>query len=139
MVETSHTSGFWPSLYEPFRGLGNRLADWIAPASEATENGEAYEITVELPGVKEDDIDITLNDNVLSVKGEKKSEREEKKGNVYFCERQYGSFQRSFRLPPDAAGAKIEADFGDGVLTLKIPRKTPDEKGVKKIAVKKTA
>ena len=139
MVETTQTSAFWPSLYEPFRGLGTRIADWFAPASEAAEDQDVYEIAVELPGVKEDDIDITLNGTLLSVTGEKRSERSEKSGNIYFCERQYGAFRRSFRLPPDAAGDRVQAAVADGVLPIKIPRTTPEEQGVKKIAITRSA
>ncbi len=102
MVEKSHTSGLWPQLYEPFRNFGQRLADWIAPASEASVNGDSYCIAIEVPGVAEDDIEISVSDGVVTVKGEKKSSREEKGETWYFSEREFGAFSRSFRLPPDA-------------------------------------
>lgn len=135
MVESSHAAGFWPSLYEPFRNIGNRVADFFAPASEAGSTQDGYRIDLELPGVNKDDIEISQHDQVLTVKGEKRSVHEETKGSVYFCERQYGSFQRTFRLPPDADATKVNAEFLDGVLTLSIPRKAPEGPSVRRIEI----
>jgi HSP20 family protein len=129
MVEKSHTSGFWPSLYEPLRNAGSRLADWIAPASEASAVDNAYKIAVELPGVREEDIEVTVHDGVVVLKGEKRIAREEKGEAWFFSERQYGAFSRSFRLPPDADGDAIGAELHDGVLSLTIPKKTPKPSG----------
>lgn len=123
MVEKSSTGGFWPSLYEPFRTMGTRLADWLSPAAEASQNGEAYRIAVELPGVAEEDIHVTVEDGVLQIRGEKKSEREEKGDSWYFSERQFGSFSRSFRLPSDADADGVKAEIKDGVLTVTVPKK----------------
>lgn len=125
MVEKSHTSGFWPSLYDPFRNLGSRVAEWLAPASEASVNDAAYKIAVELPGVAEDDIHLTVEDGLVTVTGEKKSEREEKGESWYFSERQFGSFSRSFRLPPDAEEGAVKASLKDGVLTVTVPKRRP--------------
>lgn len=135
MVESSHAAGFWPSLYEPFRTIGHRIADFFAPASEAGSNEDGYRIALELPGVKKEDIDISHHDQVLTVKGEKRSEHEETTGSVYFCERQYGRFQRTFRLPADADDTQIGATYDDGVLTLVIPRKAPEEPAARRIAI----
>lgn len=123
MVEKSHTSGFWPNLYEPLRGIGERLSDWIAPAAEASGVEKAYRIAVELPGVAEADIRLSVEDGVVTLSGEKKSAREEKGETWFFCERQYGAFSRSFRLPPDADGGKVEAELNDGVLTITVPKR----------------
>ena len=123
MVEKSHTTGFWPSLYDPFRQMGARVADWFAPASEASVNGEAYRIALELPGVDEKDIDIGVHDGVVTVKGEKRSEREETGESWYFSERQFGAFSRSFRLPPDADAGAVQADLKEGVLTVTVGKK----------------
>ena len=65
MVEKSSTSSFWPSFYEPFRHFGARMADWLAPASEASSDDKTYRIAVELPGVDEKDIDITVDDGMV--------------------------------------------------------------------------
>ena len=129
MVEKSHTSGFWPTLYDPFRQMGHRIAEWIAPASEASGGEDAYTISVELPGVAEKDIDLAVKEGVVTLKGEKRTEREEKGETWFFSERQYGSFSRSFRLPPDADAAGVDAHLKDGVLTIRVPKrveKTPE-------------
>lgn len=123
MVEKSSPGSFWPSLYEPFRVMGSRLSDWLSPAAEASQNGDAYRIAMELPGVGEDDISVTVEDGVLQIKGEKKSEREEKGDSWYFSERQFGSFSRSFRLPSDTDAAGVKAEMKDGVLTVTVPKK----------------
>ncbi|MDH5453556.1 MAG: Hsp20/alpha crystallin family protein [Paracoccaceae bacterium] len=126
MIEKSQTSSFWPSFYEPLRQLGGRLAEWVAPASEASSDDKVYRIAVELPGVKEKDIDITVDDGLVTIKGEKKESREEKGDTWYFSERQYGAFSRSFRLPAEADPDKIEADLKDGVLTLSVAKVAPE-------------
>jgi len=123
MVEKSTTGNFWPSLYEPFRMMGTRLADWLSPASEASQNGDGYRIAIELPGVAEDDIHVTVEEGVLQIRGEKKSEREEKGDTWYFSERQFGSISRSFRLPGDADAGQVKAEMKDGVLTITVPKK----------------
>jgi HSP20 family protein len=123
MVEKSMTGSFWPSLYEPFRMMGTRLADWLAPAAEASQNGDAYRIAMELPGVAEENIDVTVEDGVLQIRGEKKSEREESGDTWYFSERQFGSFSRSFRLPSDADTGGVKAEMKDGVLTVTVQKK----------------
>ncbi|SPH17293.1 Spore protein SP21 [Defluviimonas aquaemixtae] len=135
MVEKSPTSSFWPSFYEPFRHVGTRLSEWLAPASEASSDDKAYRIAVELPGVEEKDIEITVDDGVVAVKGEKKESRDEKGETWYFSERQYGSFSRSFRLPADADPARIDADLKDGVLTLTVARAGPEAAKARKIAI----
>lgn len=126
MVEKTSMTGFWPSLYDPFRMAGMRLADWLAPASDASSDAAAYRITMELPGVAEEDIHLTVEDGVVHLKGEKKSSREEKGATWHFSERQYGSFARSFSLPEDADAAGVKADLKDGVLTVTLPKKAPE-------------
>jgi HSP20 family protein len=123
MVEKSHAAGFWPSLYEPLRTVGNRVADWIAPASEASAAENAYAIALELPGVADKDVNVTVEDNVLTVKGEKRTSHEDKGETWYFSERQFGAFSRSFRLPPDADHEGVSASLKDGVLTVSVPKR----------------
>ena len=122
MVEKSETGGFWPSIYEPVR---NRLAEWFAPASEAKVGEDGYTIRVELPGVAEDDIKVTVHEGVIAVKGEKRTEREEQGDSWYFSERQYGAFSRSFRLPPEADPDKVSADLKEGVLVIRVGKRAP--------------
>jgi HSP20 family protein len=137
MVEKTHTAGFWPTLFDPFRELGQRISDWIAPRAEASSDEKGYEVTIELPGVSADNISVECTDGALTVKGEKKAEREEKGKDYFFTEREYGSFQRSFRLPPDADQSNVEADFADGVLKLRIPKKAQTAPTARKVEVRK--
>ena len=122
MVEKTPVSGLWPQLFDPLRQMGSRLAEWIAPAAEASSADDAYRIAIELPGVAEEDIHLTVEGGVVTVKGQKRTEREEKGDTWYFSERQYGSFSRSFRLPPDADDTAVKAALKDGVLTVTVPR-----------------
>ena len=115
-------TAWWPSLLDPLKQAGARLADYFSPSADAAADDDAYQIEIELPGVKQDDIDISLNDNVLTVKGEKRSEREEKTKEYFFSERLYGAFQRSFKLPNDVSVDGISADFSDGVLKITLPK-----------------
>ena len=94
----------------------------LSPALDITESDHDYVVTVELPGVKKEDLSIEMNEGILTIRGEKKSEREEKKERSHWVERTYGSFSRAFTLPPNAAGDRIDASFKDGVLTLRIAK-----------------
>ncbi len=143
MVEKSSEDSRWPSLfdplYDPLRNLGHRVADWLKPASAASSNNDAYSISMELPGVAEDDVDLSLNNGSLVVRGEKKTETEKKGDTWYFSERQYGAFSRTFQLPDDADGAKASANMKDGVLTITVPRMAPEPKDkTQKISISKS-
>lgn len=138
MVENTRTAGWWPGLYDPLRNLGQRVADWFAPRSEASAMEDFYEINVELPGVKTDDVDVSVHDNNLMVRGEKKSERQESGRTYFFSELEYGSFQRSFRLPADADSDKIDASFKDGVLNLRVAKMDTAKPAGKKISVRQS-
>ena len=91
--------------------------------------------SVELPGVAEKDIDVTLHDRVLGIKGEKRTEKKEEGKSFYFSERSYGTFQRSFRLPEDANDKSIEATFKDGVLNIKIGKTAALEDKAERIKI----
>ena len=136
MVEQSHTAGWWPNLYEPLRTIGQKVADWFAPRSDACAMKDFYEINVELPGVKADDVDVTVQDNSLTVRGEKHSEHETTGRTYFFSEREFGAFQRTFRLPPDTDSGKIDAEFKDGVLGLKIAKVTAEKPAERKIEIR---
>ena len=127
MVEKSHTAGWWPNLYEPLRGIGEKIADWFAPRADAAATQEFYEINMELPGVATQDIDVSINNGTLTIKGQKQSQRQESGRTYFFTEREYGAFQRSFRLPPDVEADKIGADFKDGILTVRVPKAGADK------------
>lgn len=96
-------------------------ATW-SPAVDLAEREDEYVLNVELPGVSKDDVKITLQDNVLTIRGEKKQEHESKERNYYRVERSYGSFQRSFTLPTTVKGDKIEAVYKDGILAVTLPK-----------------
>ena len=138
MVEKSQSAGMWPSFYEPFRHLGTRVADWLSPAADAKADKDAYRITMELPGVEEKDIDVSVHEGVVTVKGEKSAEREEKGDTWFFSERQFGSFSRTFRLPGDAAQDKVDAELKDGVLTITAPKTAPEQPEARKVSIKKS-
>ena len=104
-----------PSLSEGGKELV-RKTDW-APAVDITETKEEYLIKAELPGVSKDDVKVSVNDNVLSIQGERHME-EEKDKKHHRVERVYGSFARSFHLPENTDEDHISADYQDGVLTL---------------------
>jgi HSP20 family protein len=138
MVEKTEHSGFWPSLYDPFRALGARVADWLHPATEASSGDKAYEITMELPGVTDDDVELSVDNGVLTISGEKKTSSERKGDTWYFSERQYGAFRRAFRLPEDADGAAASARMEDGVLHISVPKKALEKpETAKKIEITK--
>ncbi|RWE57865.1 MAG: Hsp20/alpha crystallin family protein [Mesorhizobium sp.] len=103
---------------------------------DLVEKTNEYEITAELPGIDEKNVDIKLANNVLTIKGEKKEEKEEKEKDYYLSERRYGSFQRSFRLPEGVNADKIDASFTKGILTVKLPKTAEAQKAEKKITVK---
>ena len=136
MVEKSHTAGWMPELEHPLQSLRQKIADWFAPRSDASTSGDVYEINVELPGVKPDDIDVSVHDNSLTVKGEKRSQREEEGADYFFSEREFGAFQRTFRLPADADTGRIDADYSDGVLCLRISKQDSMPKTGRKIEVR---
>lgn len=122
------------NLHGPF---SRRESSWsITPAVDISENEKEYEITAELPGLDEKDIEVALANGGLTIKGEKQEEKEEKKKDYYLHERHFGSFQRYFPLPEDVDGDKIEARFKKGVLIVTLPKKPEAQKQVKKIAVK---
>jgi HSP20 family molecular chaperone IbpA len=102
-------------------------ADLPIPAIDIAENDNAYVVTAELAGCKPDDVSVEVHEGVLSIRGEKKSERSEETEQSRWTERSFGSFHRSFRLAPDASQDKIDASFKNGVLTVKV-EKTEENK-----------
>ena len=100
-----------------------RASGFAALAVDVNENDKEYTVTAEIPGVAERDIDVSVADGMLVIKGEKREEKEEKSGRNTITERSYGAFQRMFNLPRDADGNNIEARFENGVLTVHVPRK----------------
>jgi HSP20 family protein len=120
---------------EPFwRG---DLAFTKSPAVDVVEKDKEYEITAELPGLDENNVEVKYADGFLTIRGEKREEKEEKKKDYYLSERRFGTFQRSFQVPESVDPDKIVASFKNGVLTLSLPKSQEAHKQEKKIAIKK--
>ena len=113
----------------------DRQADW-GPALDVIENPDNYVVKASIPGVAPEDVEITLTDNVLTIKGETKQEKEDKQENYHLRERHYGSFMRSINLPVSVDADKVEAVNEHGVLLLTLPKSEAVKP--KKIAVKAT-
>jgi HSP20 family protein len=109
----------------------------FSPSLQIVNNENEYLTSVELPGLEEKDVEISIDeDNVLTIKGEKKQEYKEEKNNYYVSEISYGAFRREIPLPQDIEKDNIEALFSKGILAIKIPKVKKKEKEVKKIEVK---
>lgn len=108
----------------------------LKPQVDVGASDKEYSITVEVPGVDEKDVKVEVANNTMTIRGEKKQEKEEKEKNYYRVERSYGSFQRVLSLPEDANQEDIKATFKNGVLTIKMPRKELPKPDVKQIEIK---
>ena len=133
--------GFWQlptrrSLFdvEPF--WGGEVTWEATPAVDIAESEKAYELTAELPGMDEKNIEVKVANGNLIIKGEKQEEKEEKKRDYYLHERSFGSFTRALQLPDGIDPDKIEASFTTGVLKVTLPKSAEAQKAEKKIAVK---
>ena len=129
----------WPRIgqlwdIEPRFGLKGFMR---TPTVDMSETDKGFKITAELPGMDEKDLEVNVTDDVLTIEGNKREEREEKKKDYYLQERHYGQFRRSLRLPQDADAEKISARFDKGVLSVDIPRTGTKKRG-RKISVEKT-
>ena len=112
------------------RGFPNRMgsgeipslavADW-SPEVDISEDDHGYLLKADLPEMKKDDVRVTVEDGILSVSGERKTEKEDQKKKFHRIERSFGTFRRSFTLPEDADSTKITAEFRDGVLKVHLP------------------
>ncbi len=107
----------------------------LAPAVDVVDKGNTYQITAELPGLDEKNVEITIADDVLTIKGEKKEEKEERQKDYYRSERRFGAFQRSFELPVHVDQGKVEANFHKGVLTITLPKTEEAQQKTKKIPI----
>jgi HSP20 family protein len=103
------------------------LGEWM-PSLDMTETKEAFVVKAEVPGMEPGDIQVSLQENLLTIKGEKKQEKEEKDERYHRVERAYGAFTRTLRLPVTVEGGKVDAKFKNGVLTVTLP-KAPGAKG----------
>jgi HSP20 family protein len=108
----------------------------FVPAVNTREGEYAYHVEVDLPGIKKEDIDIDVQNNVLTISGERKTKKEVKEEDYYKIESQYGKFSRSFTLPEKVDTENIHAESKNGVLEVIVPKLKEEEKKVKKIKVK---
>lgn len=119
-----------------FPALGG-TSSGLVPSIDVTETDKAIEITAELPGLEEKDVQINVADNLLTIRGEKKAEKEEKDKNYRLVERSYGSFERTLELPDGVNADAIQANIAKGVLKVTVPKPAPAQ--VKKVEVKAAA
>ena len=132
--------------HDPFPSLFNwgKFAEGATPGlsagltlrSDFTESDDGYELTVEMPGLTDKDVDVSITDHTVTVKGEKKQESEKKDDDYHVMERSYGSFRRSFTLPQGVNDESISAKVENGVLTVTMPKTPEAKKKARKIEVK---
>lgn len=135
----------------PFPGARFRsLADWdpfkavtfagsaVGPTvhADVAETDNAYEITLELPGIDEKDVEVSVTDDIVTIKGEKKVEKETKDKDRHVTERSYGAFRREFRVPASVDQDRVDASFSKGVLTVSLPKTEEAQSKPRKIEVK---
>ena len=115
---------------------GFPLEHGLTPTLDVKENEKEIVVKADLPGIDEKDINLTIHDGVLSLRGEKKSERTDERENYHIMERSHGSFQRSIRLPETIDEDKVEARFDKGVLTVTLPKRPEMVREKKKIEIR---
>jgi len=121
----------WPRL--PFEGSGEKF-QW-APTANISETDKEYTIRAELPAVKKEDVQVTLEDGIITVKGERKQQKTDKNEKFHRVESFYGSFERSFSMPDNVNAEAIRCESKDGVLTVHIPKAEVSTQKPKQIAV----
>lgn len=122
----------WLSRFRaPWGGLGGPNVD-----SEISESDDRYELSLELPGMEEKDIDVSVSDDAITIKGEKRESSEKKEKDYHLTERRYGAFQRSFALPRGVDAAKIDAKLAKGVLEVTMPKTKEAQVKKRKVDVK---
>jgi HSP20 family protein len=135
----------WPHMsignlmdFDPFRGVSGFETGTALQSAKAdiSETDSEYEISVELPGIEEKDIELDVSEGMLTLLAEKREEREEKKKNYHLTERSYGRVRRSFRVPEGVEVGKIKAEFSKGVLQVTLPKTKEAKAKQRKIPVK---
>jgi len=132
---TKEMDRFWDSFLEgTLRKRGEDGTEWF-PSLDVSETKGDFVVKAELPGIDPKDIDISLSDGMLTIKGEKKREKEEKEADYHLVERSYGAFVRSVQLPKEVQGNKISASYKDGILKITLPKSEEAKKKEVKIKV----
>jgi HSP20 family protein len=108
----------------------------MMPAVDVHEDEKELVVTAELPGVSEKDIEVNLAGDMLTIKGEKRAEREHKNGDSWRMERHYGAFERAIELPFDVKDGQVDAKFSNGVLSIRVPKPADLQRSIRKIEVK---
>jgi len=131
------------SIFSDFVAPGTSSNESLAtgsfvPAVDIYEDAQKLVVKVEAPGIKQDDLDVRVENNTLTIKGERRFEAEEKEENFHRIERRYGSFQRSLRIPDTVDEKKIEARFDKGVLKVTLPKRAEAASEQRKIEIKKS-
>jgi HSP20 family protein len=124
----------WDSFFEGKPRRAREEGEWF-PSLDVSETKGDLVVKAELPGIDPKDIDISLNEGVLTIKGEKRQEKEEKEEGYHLIERSYGSFTRSIRLPREIQNEKINASYKNGVLKITLPKSEEAKKKEIKIKV----
>lgn len=154
-VATSQPGDFTDQLIEPFTQLKTevgrlfetfpfrlptlKLGGFASPALEMSETDKSYKITAELAGIEPENVEVTFDDGLLRIAGEKKEEREENERGYRLSERSYGAFERLITLPSAANPEKIDAKFKNGLLTVTIAKDREGNQNVRRIKVQKDA
>jgi HSP20 family protein len=139
-----------PSLMDPFRLMNSLLSDVVGtrpgdgagdllaqPRMNIEDRGSEIRVTAELPGVSDSDLEVTLDDDMLIIAGEKRQEEEVDEGGMRLVERAFGRFRRAIQLPFEPDPNQVDAQFRDGVLTITIPKNTEQQNRQKHIEVKR--
>jgi len=122
-------------MAEP-EGWSDSGLNFTAPAIDFSEDEKAYHLTAELPGLSEKDVNLAISDDLLTITGEKRDEREQKDRNYHYSERRFGSFRRAIQLPQHIDRDKIDAKFKNGVLDVTLPKTSDAMRRQRKIEIK---
>ncbi len=122
--------------FDDFSNFGFQFSDSFNPRIDVSDDEKSYNIIAEIPGIKKENLKITLQDNILTIEGEKKKEEESKEKNYFRSERIFGSFKRCFTLPSEVDSEKVDAKFEDGVLSISLKKLEPQPKKEKVIELK---
>ena len=117
-------------------GLTSNAWQDLTPTIDVEETDRELVVTAELPGLDDKDFEVTITGDMLTIKGEKKAEHEQRNGDAYYMERRFGSFSRSIPLPFEVKDEKVDARYDKGVLTIRVPKPADAQRAVRRIEVK---
>jgi len=126
---------FFDGFFNPVRSMSDLRAGVSMPRVDVTEKEDSYIVKADLPGVKKEDIDVQVHNSVLTLKATTSSESSDESGNLLRRERHYGQYLRQFTLGQDIDEGNTKAEYKDGVLTLLIPKKTPQKPEARKVLI----